>query len=170
MTAAVELARRYPQARLIYSGGSGNLIDPGMMEATVARRLFTDLGVSPERIEVEDRSRNTAENAEFTKQIAQPKPGDRWLLVTSAAHMPRSVGIFRRVGFPVEPYPVGWRTSGQASDYFLSTKMAEGLSRTDTAAREWVGLLIYWLTDRTSELFPGPRSGCDLGGADRCRP
>ena len=60
---------------------------------------------------MERRSRNTQENAEFSKALVAPKEGERWLLVTSAFHMPRSVGLFRKAGFAVEPYPVDWRVS-----------------------------------------------------------
>jgi hypothetical protein len=80
----------------------------------------------------------------------------RWLLVTSAHHMPRSVGIFREVGLEVEPYPVDWRT-GRGGDLLkFSDHFAERLALVDTAAREWMGLLAYWITGKTSEFFPGP--------------
>src|SRR5882672_9405032 len=110
MTAVPELARRYPDARILFSGGSGALIFDEGNEAEFALRLFESLGIPRARILLEDRSRNTVENALFSKAIAQPKPGERWLLVTSGYHMPRSVGIFRKAGFAVEPYPVDWRT------------------------------------------------------------
>jgi uncharacterized SAM-binding protein YcdF (DUF218 family) len=114
------------------------------------------MGVGAERLLLEDRSRNTSENARFSMQLAAPKAGERWLLVTSAYHMPRSIGLFRRVGFPVEAYPVDWRTGGAADLLRPFDRSSEGLRRADIAMREWVGLLVYWLTGRTSELFPGP--------------
>jgi uncharacterized SAM-binding protein YcdF (DUF218 family) len=156
MTAAVALARRYPAARIVFSGGSGHLLLHGGNEAEVAVRLFESLGVAPERITAEDRSRTTAENAAFTRDLVQPKPSERWLLVTSAHHMPRAMGVFRRVGFAVEPYPVDWRTRGPADLARPFSSVADGLRRTDVAMREWIGLLAYRLTGRTSELFPGP--------------
>lgn len=156
ITAVVELARRYPQARILYSGATGALVFSGSNEAEAARRLFAQLGVAAERVEVEDQSRNTIENAIMSKDIAHPQPGQRWLLVTSAFHMPRSVGIFRKVGFPVEAYPVDYRTRGWIDLWRPFRNSSEGLRRTDLATREWVGLLIYWLTGRSSEFFPGP--------------
>jgi uncharacterized SAM-binding protein YcdF (DUF218 family) len=103
------------------------------------------------------RARNTYENALFSKQLAAPKAGERWLLVTSAFHMPRAVGLFRKAGFAVEPYPVDWRVGRSASDILAFTLLAtDGLGRTDVAMREWIGLLAYWITGRTSVLFPGP--------------
>ncbi len=156
MTALVELARRYPDARIVFSGGSPALFFSEAPEAEFAVRLLQSLGVPRERVLVEERSRNTVENAVFSKLIAQPKPGERWLLVTSAYHMPRSVGVFRAAGFPVEPYPVDWRTRGVADAMRPFPTLAEGLRRTDTAVREWVGLVAYRLTGRSSELFPRP--------------
>ena len=105
---------------------------------------------------LEDRSRNTIENAVYSKEVARPKPGERWLLVTSAYHMPRAVGVFRKVGFTVEPYPVDWRTRGAQDELRPFASVGDGLRRVDTAVREWVGLAVYWLTGRSSELFPGP--------------
>jgi uncharacterized SAM-binding protein YcdF (DUF218 family) len=156
MTAAVYLSRRYPQARIVFSGGSGRLISGGVAETVVAKRFFDEMGVAADRVLLEGASRNTSENAIFSKRIADPKPGERWLLVTSAYHMPRSIGIFRREGFPIEAYPVDWRTRGPADLARGFDRMAEGLRRSDIAIREWVGLLIYWITGRSSELLPGP--------------
>jgi uncharacterized SAM-binding protein YcdF (DUF218 family) len=156
MTAVPELARRYPDARILFSGGSGALIYDEGNEAEFALRLFESLGIARGRILLEDRSRNTVENALFSKAIAQPKGGERWLLVTSAYHMPRAIGIFRKVGFAVEPYPVDWRTRGLVDVWRPFPTMGEGLRRTDIAVREWVGLAVYWLTGQSSELFPAP--------------
>jgi uncharacterized SAM-binding protein YcdF (DUF218 family) len=156
LTVVPELARRYPHARILYSGGSAALVDEGVAEANFAARLLESLGVSPGRVILEDRSRNTVENAIFAKAIVQPNPGDRWLLVTSAYHLPRAMGVFRKVGFPVEPFPVDWRTGGSKDLLRPFATVAEGLGQTDTAVREWVGLVVYWLTGRISELFPAP--------------
>jgi uncharacterized SAM-binding protein YcdF (DUF218 family) len=118
--------------------------------------VFESFGFAKDRLIMERRSRNTHENAEFSKALVSPKSGERWLLVTSAHHMPRSVGIFRKVGFEVEPYPVDWRT-GRGGDLLkFSDHFAERLALVDTAAREWMGLVAYWITGKTSEFFPGP--------------
>ena len=156
ITAVVELARRYPAARIIYSGGNASLTSAEGNEAAAALALFERLGLVQGRVIAEDKSRNTVENAQFSKQLAMPKPGERWLLVTSAYHMPRAMGVFRRAGFPVEPYPVDWRTRGAQDVGRLFSSVSDGLQRTDTAVREWIGLAVYWLTGRSSELFPGP--------------
>jgi uncharacterized SAM-binding protein YcdF (DUF218 family) len=157
VTATVELARRYPDARIIYSGGSGALIYNEHLEADHAVTLLEKLGVPRARIIAENRSRNTIENARLAKALAQPKPGERWLLVTSAYHMPRAVGLFRAEGFAVEAYPVDWRTRGTIDLLRPFTTLGGGLQRTDTAMREWVGLVISRLTGRTADLLPGPK-------------
>ncbi len=154
--AAAALARRYPNARLIFSGGSANLISNDAREADYAAEIFQRLGVPRERLTIERRSRNTEENAEFTKAIAAPKRGERWLLVTSAYHMPRSVGLFRKAGFAVEPYPVDWRIGGKADLLMFSAFSVDGLQHTDLAAHEWIGLLAYRMTGKINQLLPSP--------------
>lgn len=156
LTVVAELARRYPRARILYSGGSAALVFQTAPETDFAVPLFESFGIAHERIIVEGRSRNTVENAVFSRELAQPKPGERWLLVTSAYHMPRSIGVFRAAGFAVEAYPVDWRTRGAVDLLWPFRSVGDGIRRTDTALREWVGLLIYWSTGRSSALFPGP--------------
>jgi uncharacterized SAM-binding protein YcdF (DUF218 family) len=154
--AAAALARKYPNARVVFSGGSANLISNDAKEADYVAEIFESLGIAKSRLTLERQSRNTWENAEFSKAVVAPKPGERWLLVTSAFHMPRSVGLFRKVGFPVEPYPVDWRV-GTGNDVFWFTNTAlDGLSRTDLAVREWMGLIAYRAVGRTDALLPGP--------------
>jgi uncharacterized SAM-binding protein YcdF (DUF218 family) len=156
LTAVAELARRYPRARIVFSGGTGALIFDEGAEADFALRLFESFGIPRGRVLLEDRSRNTLENAILSKDLARPQPGERWLLVTSAYHMPRAVGIFRKAGFPVEPYPVDWRTAGVGDALRPFGSVSEGLRRTDTAVREWAGLLAYWLFGMSSAFFPAP--------------
>ena len=153
----LQLARRFPEARIVFSGGSANLIETPVPEAPVAGDLLEDFGTPRSRIVLESESRTTAENATFTRALVSPKPGERWLLVTSAFHMPRSIGAFRKAGFDVEAYPVDWRTRGWSESATPFTALSAGLARTDVAIHEWTGLIAYWATGRSSELFPGPR-------------
>lgn len=156
IVAGAALARKYPNARIVFSGGSPNLWSNDAREADYAAMIFDELGVDRSRLIIERRSRNTLENAEFSKTLANPKPGQRWLLVTSAFHMPRSVGLFRKVGFPVEPYPVDWRTGDTSGFASFSPVSTEGLIKTDLAVREWIGLIAYYVTGKTDDLLPGP--------------
>jgi uncharacterized SAM-binding protein YcdF (DUF218 family) len=156
VVAALELARDYPQARIVYSGGSGNLLGDSIPEATIAAELFERFGVAKERILLERRSRTTAENARFTRELVSPKPGELWLLVTSAFHMPRSIEVFRAAGFDVVAYPVDWRTRGWRDAGQPFNRLSSGLARMDVAAHEWAGLLAYWLHHRSEKLVPTP--------------
>lgn len=156
MTTGVELALRYPNARLVFTGGSAGFPRGGPAEAISARQLWLSLGLPAGQMMFEAKSRNTWENAVFTRELVKPKPGESWLLVTSAWHMPRSVGIFRRVGFAVVPYPAAYRTFGDGRDFQLSGPSIDKLSMLDIGTREWIGLLAYWLTGKTDALFPAP--------------
>jgi uncharacterized SAM-binding protein YcdF (DUF218 family) len=155
-TEAVALARRLPGVRLVFTGGSGGLLTVEEPEAETAGRLFEALGVPKDRIVLETASRNTHENALYTARLVQPKAGERWLLVTSAWHMPRAIGCFRKAGFEVEPWPVDYRSSRRLDLTRWNTSIPEGLRRIDFIAKEYVGLLVYYLKGRTDALLPGP--------------
>lgn len=164
MTAIAKLAREHPDAKIVFTGGSGRLFG-GASEADFVSELFESFGIARERIILESKARNTIENATLTKALVNPKPHERWLLVTSAHHMPRSIGIFRKAGFPVEAHPVDFRTRGPDDLTVTFGSIASGLGRTDNAMHEWAGLVVYWLTGDTSELFPGPQTGA-IGRAE----
>lgn len=153
---AAILAERYPMARIVFSGGSGSLFDSVSTEGLGARRLLGELGVDPARVTLEDRSRNTDENARFTAAIVHPEPSQRWLLVTSAYHMPRSMGLFEKDGFDVVAYPVAYRTLGPGQGESWDVDPARNLRTFEIAAKEWIGLAVYWATGRIDQLFPGP--------------
>jgi uncharacterized SAM-binding protein YcdF (DUF218 family) len=156
ITATAELAHRFPDARIIFAGGSAALVGDEEPEAPTAVAELEALGVARERVTAEEQSRNTVENAVFSRLLADPKPGERWLLVTSAHHMPRAMGVFRAAGFPVEAYPVDYRTRGPIDALRPSYSLSAGLFMTDTAMHELLGLVVYRLTGRTAELFPKP--------------
>jgi uncharacterized SAM-binding protein YcdF (DUF218 family) len=155
MTEFVALSRRYPSARLVFTGGIGTVMPGVETEAVVARELFTELGLPPERVIYEDRSRTTYENAAYSRDLVKPKPGETWLLVTSAGHMPRSVGVFRHVGWTVVPWPTGYKTV-HAVLPSITEPFSSRMDELDTAVHEWVGLLVYRLTGKSDELFPAP--------------
>lgn len=152
--AFVDLARRYPDARLVVSGGASAVFEDQEREADVARRMLPALGLDPERVVFERESRNTVENAAYSMALAKPRAGETWLLVTSAYHMPRSVGIFRHLGWNVTAWPVDYSTApgeGGPTWAFL-----DGLTAAHWALREWIGLAYYRLRGDTDALFPAP--------------
>lgn len=163
MTEAVALARRYPKARLIFTGGSGLLNYPDLKETRVAAMFFASMGIPKDRLELEDQSRNTYDNAVMTLKLAAPKPGERWLLITSAMHMPRAYGCFRAAGWHITPYPVDFTTRGFATfePHFHFIGSLSGLRR---AMHEWIGLVAYRLLGRTDALFPGPDAALNREG------
>ncbi|TPL08358.1 YdcF family protein [Mesorhizobium sp. B2-4-14] len=150
------LARRFPQAKVVISGGNGSLFLDGEGDADTAPRLLGPLGVSADRLVLEDKSRNTYENAVFSRKLVDPKPGETWLLVTSAFHMPRAKALFDKAGFPTIPWPVDYRTSGKEGVGLFRDNAADSLQNTTMAIREWIGLFAYWLSGRIDQPFPAP--------------
>jgi uncharacterized SAM-binding protein YcdF (DUF218 family) len=159
---AAVLARRFPDAKVVVSGGTGALILDGEGDADTAPKLFEALGIAPNRLILEKESRNTYENVLFTRKLVTPGPDETWLLVTSAFHMPRSMGIFRKAAFPVLPWPVDYRTSGEEGIGVMRDNPADSLQTTTMAIREWIGLIAYKFVGRIDSVFPGPG---DVSGA-----
>lgn len=153
---AAVLARRFPEAKVVVSGGTGTVFLAGKGDAETAPGLLGALGVPVERLVVENRSRNTDENARFTARLVQQQPGETWLLVTSAFHMPRAMGLFRKAGFPVLPWPTDYRTSGREGFGMFRDSPVDALQTTTIAMREWIGLFAYFMTGRIDRLLPGP--------------
>ncbi|MFM2042179.1 MAG: hypothetical protein RLY86_755 [Pseudomonadota bacterium] len=157
MTEVVRLLRHNPDARVVFTGGSGSVRFPEEKEAVSASLFWDGMGLDTSRIIFEDQSRNTWENALLSRDLVQPRAGEVWLLVTSASHMPRSVGIFRKVGWEVVPWPVAFQTATRA-DSRLDLDLSERLEDTTLAVREWIGLVAYHWMGRTDSLFPGPEA------------
>jgi len=155
MTEAVALLRRYPTARLVFTGGQGSLVHGGVTEADVARQVWSDLGVPEDRMRFEGAARNTYENAVLTQRLVQPRPGEVWLLVTSASHMPRAMGIFQKIGWDITAWPVNYTTGHDWTSWY-DAPFGQRLGQIEWAIREWIGLAAYYALGRTSALFPKP--------------
>jgi uncharacterized SAM-binding protein YcdF (DUF218 family) len=155
LTEFVALARTHPGLRLVYTGGSGSPFHQDIKETTAAKRFFAEIGLDPARVLFEGESRDTYENAIRTAALVRPVPGQRWVVITSAMHLPRTVGVFRKAGFTVLPYPVDYQTR-EDDGGGLRLGLTDGLTALDNGAHEWVGLIAYWLAGRTDSLFPAP--------------
>lgn len=155
MIEALALARTYPSAMLMFSGGIGNLAGDGETEAETARRFFLAQGLEPERLILEGESRNTSENAERIAGLLAD-PGGAVMLVTSAFHMPRSVALFRVQSVDVVPWPTDYRSTGHESFGLELTDPLANLTTFTVAAREWIGLAAYAATGRIPDVFPSP--------------
>ena len=156
LTEALVLARSLPDAKVVFTGGVADILQRGHSGAPAVGAYLEAAGVAAQRIVLEGRSRNTYENATFTRDLIMPKPGDRWLLVTSAWHMPRAIGTFRQAAFEVIPWPVDYRMTGPDELLQPFGALTEGLRRTDLATREWIGLIAYRLLGRSNALVPAP--------------
>jgi len=156
LTQAAVLARRYPSARIIYTGGSNSLLGRPSSEAEQARSLLVAMGVDAERIALETRSRNTDENARFTAAMVHPQSDQSWFIVTSAFHIPRAMGLFRKAGFAAIADPVDYRTENQPGDWRLNVNLPHGLVLFDLAVHEWIGLVAYRFSHRIDDVFPAP--------------
>ena len=152
--AFVRLMRAYPKATPLFSGGSGDPAHPEYKDADVARMVLADLGIDSAAIVFESGSRNTYENGRISKAIARPEPGQTWILITSAAHMPRAVGVFRKLRWEVIPYPVDYVTPPEMT-LGMNLDFSWNLNRLKDGLREWIGLTAYFLTGKTSAWFPG---------------
>ena len=157
LDAFLELARRYPMARHVFTGGSIELINERDTEADVVRRIFARLGLDTTRIIFEDRSRNTWENAIFSHELIKPQPEELWILITSARHMPRAMGTFRQAGWMnVLAFPIDYATGENEPAIQPVFGLGANLQILGEAIREYIGLAVYYYLGRTTELFPGP--------------
>ncbi|PCI75851.1 MAG: hypothetical protein COB20_11945 [SAR86 cluster bacterium] len=165
LTNFLYLARLYPNAQLVFTGGSGAVTEQEFKEAEMAQILFDQLGLAERAIIYESESRNTSENARNSKELVTPKDEENWLLVTSAFHMPRSIGVFCQEQWIVQPYPVD-HYSQKGNLLRLNFSFAENLSVLRVAVREWVGLVAYRFSGRTDRLLPGINNNCTATGVE----
>ena len=117
--------------------------------------MFEQSILDVNRVIFESQSRNTYENAVYSYNLIKPKKKEKWVLITSASHMPRAVGVFRKTNWEVIPYPVDYQTAGP-QDFISHYEGFLSLDQMRIGLHEWLGLFIYWVTDKTNQLFPGP--------------
>lgn len=156
MVEAVRLAQAHPEAKVLVAAGPAVFPVVQEPEAYAAKRMLVAFGIAPERIVLDDKSRNTEENAQFAEALAGDVPGQVWLLVTSAYHMPRAVGLFRKAGFAVVPWPADYLASGVEGVRLKPDQSPENIVVSTTALREWAGLIGYKLVGKIDELLPAP--------------
>lgn len=151
---AYRLVGKNPHLPVLFTGG-GVAVKNAQSEAKMALDVASDLGIDTARFVVEDKSTNTRENASFSYQLVKPSVQDRWLLVTSAAHMPRAVTDFRAAGWQVIPYPVDYLAPKTVS-FSFTLNINKNFQTWSRAAREWAGLARDYLSGKTTEFFPQP--------------
>ncbi len=152
----MRLAQKYPQARILVSGGDGSITGDYEGDAVISERLFSAFGIGKDRMVEDKDSRTTFENAVNTRQLLDGNGLSNCLLITSGFHMPRAVGIFRKLGIDVVPWVVDYRATGREYLRLDGTQPSLNAQLLSTAVREWMGLVAYWLRGRTDQLLPGP--------------
>ncbi|MBB4571267.1 YdcF family protein [Rhizobium leucaenae] len=152
----LRLAQKFPQARIVVSGGDGSISGKYEGDAVISERFFVALGLSKDRLVEDTTSRTTFENAVNTKQLLAQNDLSGCLLITSGFHMPRSMGIFRKQGIDVVPWPVDYRSTGKETLGFDFTQPSLNAQLLATGVREWIGLVGYYAAGRTSALYPSP--------------
>jgi len=161
LTNFLYLARLYPNAQLVFTGGNGAVAEQEFKEAEMAQILFDQLGLTERAIVFESESRNTSENARNSKELVSPESDENWLLITSAFHMPRSIGVFCQEQWLVQPYPVD-HYSQKGNLLRVDFSFSKNLSVLKTAVREWVGLVAYRINGLTDRLLPGIENNCTV--------
>ncbi len=151
----VRLARLHPEAKVLFTGGSADPLLDAIKEADYARPTLLALGIEPERLLIEDQSRNTYENAVFSRAVVPDGGQGNWILVTSAIHLPRSVGVFRQAGWKVIPWPINYLTGGD-TQWANEDVLIQRLYYFSRTLHELVGLAYYRLRGWSRDLFPGP--------------
>lgn len=152
----LRLALLYPDAPILVSGGDGSLSGTYEGDAAASQRFFAAFGIPAERLVRETTSRTTYENVQNSKSLLETAGLNNCLLITSAFHMPRSVGLMRKAGIAVIPWPTDYRTSGKVRLGLDVTQPTLNAQQTATAVREWIGLATYFASGRTTALFPAP--------------
>jgi hypothetical protein len=146
MVVPLELLRQKPDLQILFTGGEGALLGQGLSEADRARIFYQSVGVPPERLWLEDRSRTTYENAVFSAKLPGVNPQRRWLLLTSAWHMRRAMATFESAGWKVTPYAVDFATGSHTP--WTAYSLVRGSRKWGIVLHEVVGLLAYQATGR----------------------
>ena len=147
LVAAFEAAHRYPNARVIFSGGSGDMVS-GEADAVAAKYIFAQMGLAPGRLVLESTSRNTWENLVFSQRIAKPRENQVWLLASSASQLPRAMGVAARLKWKMVPWPTDYETPRTGLTGFFAFR--RNLDLADMALHEWLGLAAYRLSHKTA--------------------
>lgn len=156
LTMMADLARRYPNAKIVFTSGYAGIAGKPVSEADLVMRHLDELGIDPQRLITETKSRNTIENALMTKALVDPQPNETWVLVTSAFHMPRAYGMFKKIGFSVVPCVSDYSSTLGYEDGDLGFDIAARLALLNLVTREYIGLVAARIYDYTDELLPGP--------------
>lgn len=154
LTESINLINKYPNARIVFSGGSGSLKYPNLSHATAAHKFFINMGIPTSKIKYEQKSRNTYENILFTKKIVLPKDNEKWLVVTSASHLKRVINISEKLDWNLIPYATDFNSSKNFfENYTFNMNFISNMNSFNYAVHEWIGIISYYLMGRSSRIF-----------------
>ncbi|MDP3532891.1 MAG: YdcF family protein [Alphaproteobacteria bacterium] len=139
----IELYHKNPKARFVFTGGDLGVDNQEKNEAFYSKMYIENLCIDTSNMIFENKSRNTLENVILSKELVLPRLDEKWILITSAYHMRRSIHYFKRSNWDVVPYPVGFRRvkSLNPFEHPITTK----LQIVTTAIKEWIGLLAAYI-------------------------
>ena len=149
---SMTLIKKYKDAKVIFSSGSGSIKNPTMDHASIAKKFFMKIGLDTDKIIFENKSRNTYENIFFSKEIAKPTKNEKWIVITSAFHMNRAIFIGEKNNWTLTPYAVDF-TQPKKFTFIPNLDVLSNLGQMQHGSHEWIGLIAYFLMGRTSRIL-----------------
>lgn len=145
---AVDLYKKGIIRKIMISGGAGQLTYRNMLEAPLLRDYLITIGIPKQDILLDSLSDNTHENAVNTAKILNDSlPGGSFLLITSASHMARAAGCFRKAGLKIDTYPVDFNSGPRRwTFYHMVVPQTDAFVLWNEMIHEWTGYLIYAIT------------------------
>jgi len=142
---AIRLYKKGKVKKILFTGGSGSLHHQDITESQIARLIFLDLGVPEEDLILEDKSRNTYENALYSKELLDKTPWKSYILITSASHMKRSEAVFQKAGFQdLFLFPTDYRSLREDLSFWDKILPSPGSwELLSVSSKEWIGIWVY---------------------------
>lgn len=151
LTESIQIIKNNPSIKIIFSGGPAYINHPNLNDSDSAKIFFSQMGVDISKIIFEDNSRNTYENILFSKEIAKPKIDEKWIVITSASHMRRTINVSNKLNWKLIPYPTDFNV-GKKFKFNISYNFLQNFNHSNKAVHEWVGLVYYYLLGKTNQI------------------
>jgi len=149
---SITLIKKYTEATIIFTGGSGSIHNPKMDHARIAKQFFVQVGLDTDKMIFENKSRNTYENILYSKNIVKPKKNEKWIVITSAFHMNRAIFIGEKNDWALIPYAVDF-FQPKKFKYRPNLSLLNNFNQMQRGSHEWIGLMAYYLMGRTSRIL-----------------
>ena len=149
---STRIIKQFPNAKVIFSGGSNKLINNNYTESDNAKQFFNEMDISQNKIIYENKSRNTFENIFLSKQISNYKKGEVWIVISSAYHLNRAILVAEKLDWKLLPYATDFQQPKKIN-FFPNFNLFSNLAAIQLASHEWVGLIAYYLMGRISKIY-----------------